>query len=268
MKSLLEYIMEREYFNPDVDINILQPILQTISDGGILDDTDVNYINSLINGSFSVHVIDGIVAGYLFSKKFGLGKEPHDKISIGDTEKLVELVRRIPVDRIQRFLGAGAEGFVLNIGNDMVVKMFFTDSDPIGMSWDLLFTIFENIQKENPETLPKIYKVKRPYVIREAVKMNTPKCKKYFDISTTKYKLPNGPSDMLYGIVADYSEDSIRPLLKSDIEIEVLDWLVKLRDEMENLGIVDNQGESCFGEDFKLANIGETKDGRVVCFDF
>ena len=260
--------MEREYFNPDVDVNILQPILQTVSEGGILGDTEVNYINSLIHGSFSVHVIDGIIAGYLFSKRFGLGKEPHDKISIGDTERLVELVRRIPVDRIQRFLGAGAEGFVLNIGNDMVVKMFFTDSDPIGMSWDLLFTIFENIQKENPGTLPKVYKVKRPYVIREAVKMNTPKCKKYFDTTQKVYTLPDGSKDDLMQIVYDYNESKIRKSLKTDIEIEVLDWLVKLRDEMENLGIVDNQGESCFGEDFKLSNIGETKDGRVVCFDF
>ena len=74
MKTLMQYIIEsRELFNPTVDINKLQSILQTISIDGFLDVDEVQYINHIIGKDLSNHAIHGLIAAYLFSKDHGLG---------------------------------------------------------------------------------------------------------------------------------------------------------------------------------------------------
>ena len=263
MKTLMQYIIEsRELFNPTVDINKLQSILQTISIDGFLDVDEVQYINHIIGKDLSNHAIHGLIAAYLFSKDHGLGIKPFSNISVKDAENFVKLMKKIPASRIDKVLGGGAEGCIVDLDDNRVMKIFYTGVEPVNMSWDELFSIYEEIFKGKYVTLPRVFRVKRPYVIREACRVNTKKCKDYYNITQKTYKTSEGTDEMI-GYVDEDNEDILRPLIDNKLEMEVLDWLVNLRDEMDSLGIRD-----LFGEDFKLSNIGETKDGRIVCFDF
>ena len=125
--------------------------------------------------------------------------------------------------------------------------------------------VFRKMIGHPHDTLPNVYKVTHNLIIREDCEPNTPKCQLYYGVATERWKELSDIGLTLERVIAQGNEHQAMKLLGGDKIIkEVGNWLIQLRKDLESIGVnVDgNLG------DFRLSNLGETKDGRVVFFDW
>lgn len=256
MKTLFDYIVEaREYFNPEFGLEEIKALFTSIEQD---DEFDEEILNILCPAGMNVNALDAILTAYFYSKSGMAGK-----VTDAGCQKFLDMIKKQPVDRIKRILGAGGEGMIYDIGNNRILKVFF-DTDFLGDMVRNLKSLKSMVGKHF-ETLPDIYKVTDTYLIRENVVPATKKCLKYYSIATTKYPgLEDVGGTMERGFARGeyYTVNTAVPKTK-DVQ-EVRKWLLALRKDLASIGI---NIERNYG-DFKPANLGETKDGRVVYFDW
>lgn len=256
MKTLLDYILEaREYFNPEVELEDVMLLFTSMAKD---DEFDETLLSMMCPAGIDENTLDAILTAYFFSKS-GMG----GKVTKEGCQKFLDMVKKQPLERIKRILGAGGEGMVYNLGDNKVLKMMF-DVDFLGDRDKYIATCKSMIGKHF-ETLPDIYKVTGDYVIREDVKPATAKCKEYYKIATTRYPgLEEIGGTMEKGFARGKIYDVNMAVPKTKDVQEVRKWLLALRRDLKAIGI---NIEVNYG-DFKPANLGETKDGRIVYFDW
>ena len=265
MKNLKEYILEaREYFKPEVSLDTLKRIFQEIDEDDVMSDESFNEIRSALeplftNGrSFNRWDISGILMAYFYSQRGMDGKYDTRK-----AKEFMDMLRKQPLDRIKRILGAGGEGMVYDLGNGSILKVLW-DVDFMSSKKHML-RILRGMLGKHFETLPDIYRVTDEYIIREDCTPGTRKCHRYYDIATTEFPgLEKVGYTMERGIARGNIYDVNMAVPKTKEVQEVLQWLLNLRKELTTVGY---EPTTNFG-DFKPANLGETKDGRVVYYDW
>lgn len=163
-------------------------------------------------------------------------------------------------------LGKGEEGEVFDLGDGRVKKVFKRGRVPL--PWQLLYQACQ--MGVEIEALPKVFEVGDDYIIREDCTPNTSKCKSIYKTSQSVPFPKSGP-DTIYQLVYDghwwYTPEeglrtNIRWALKGIVK-DTVNFLVHLKYELSQIC-----GDRAGLGDFALKNLGETKDGRVVMFDF
>lgn len=184
-----------------------------------------------------------------------------------DMDEMYELISNMPMDRIDRCLGAGSNGAVIDMG-DRVCKIFHKNT-PMKKD-DRRF--YEYCMKHpNTKVFPVVYKLGKTFVIMEKLETETQKCVVYD--SWLGY-CPDNRVDFLVKGKKGTIEDCVKYYGKYKKEIdkaikklppigqEIFDWAV---DAMHHLNKVIPGIESFL--DLRLANIGERKNGEIVWFD-
>ena len=151
-------------------------------------------------------------------------------------------LKKFPIDRIDKLLGAGEQGMTISIGDGKIIKVIFANKLPSDM-----LRLAAN--KNNVQILPKIYKTGRNWYIRDEYKINTKKCKTYY-----KY------IDKIYD---DIMHNNIPEHMTDDQKI-MYDWAMRAKYEISLVMGSDNWGLG----DWKLDNIGENNKGDIVYFDW
>lgn len=169
------------------------------------------------------------------------------------------------IDEALRKLGQGAEGTVYDLGDGRVKKVFHNGKVPVSYQLLLAATKYGAI-----ETLPKVYEVGDDYIIREDCTPNTPLCKKYWKVIT--WKPFTNDKRLLWQMVRDgewwYDFETgkggthIRMAIHG-LTGDVIHWMLRLQYELSQVC-----GDKAGLGDLAEKNLGETKDGRVVMFDF
>lgn len=256
MKTLIDYILEaREYFNPEIDIDDVMLLFTGMAED---DEFDETLLGAYCPAGMDESTLDAILTAYFYSKS-GMG----GKVTKEGCQKFLDMIKKQPVDRIKRILGAGGEGMVYNLGDNKVLKVMF-DTDFMGDKSRYIKT-YKSMVGKHFETLPDIYKVTDDYIIREEVRPDTTKCRNYYRIATTKYPgLEDVGGTMERGFARGNTYDVNVAVPKTKEVQEVRKWLLSLRKDLSSIGINIRMN---YG-DFKSANLGETKDGRVVYFDW
>lgn len=185
-----------------------------------------------------------------------------------DPNDLYDLLERLPKNRLDRVLGAGSYGIVLDL-NDKVIKWFHKNTPMENR--DRKF--YEYCLRHRTSVFPEIYKVGKNFVIMEKLKTGTQKCKLYDQWIgfSPKYKTTFKPKE-LKGKEADlefcvknyekYSSQIDDYLFKATTQVrEIFDWLMRVRDEYWKIFPGDGFG------DLREANIGERNNGDMVWFD-
>jgi hypothetical protein len=273
MKSLKDYLIEaREYFNTDnitiEDIRILTQYGNTLRYG-----PDDEWL-AVYNKIWPVKSMNPIAGWCLFTayytSKQGMGKH----FTEDGARKLLDILKKQPLDRLEKILGAGAQGMVYDLGDNKVMKMFI-DIPKCKLNYVLKST--KKMIGKQFSTLPTIYRSTSWYYIREGIipGPKSKKCKKIMD--TLSYE--NWPESGVYlGITGaivgkdinsiDEFESKFRPIRSSgsvsaNQKKEALQWLITCFNELKSINVELDSG---FG-DFRLDNLGETVDGRVVYHD-
>lgn len=169
------------------------------------------------------------------------------------------------IEEALRKLGKGEEGTVYDLGDGRVKKVFSRGRVPI--PWQLLYQACQS--GVEIEALPRVFEVGDDYIIREDCKPMTEKCKKIYKCSQYVPFPKSGP-DTIYRLVLDghwwYTPEgsgtNIRWAIKGIVE-DTIHFLTHLKYELSQVC-----GDRAGLGDFALKNLGETKDGRVVMFDF
>jgi hypothetical protein len=188
----------------------------------------------------------------------------HGKITDEGCKKFLEMIRKQPLERIKRILGAGGEGMVYDLGDDRILKILF-DTDWMGQNQRNL-KLMKSMIGRKFETLPRTYKVTKNFIIRENCEPNTPRVQKFHDIATKKQFHDDKVS--YENLVVGGHSDKALAMAVSNEEKDVVKWLMKCCEELRSIGY--NPGEDGINNlgDFRPANLGETKDGRIVYFDW
>jgi hypothetical protein len=164
-----------------------------------------------------------------------------------------------------RRLGGGEEGVVYDLGNGKVKKVFSRGRVPI--PWQLLYQAC--CAGVDIVALPKVYEIGDDYIIREDCTPNTARCKAFY--KTSQYvPFPKSGPETIYRLVLDgywwYTPEgfgtNICWALKGIVK-DTIHFLTHLKYELSQVA-----GPHAGLGDFALKNLGETKDGRVVLFDF
>lgn len=256
MKTLLDYIQEaREYFSQEFNIEEIKTLFMGMYEN---DEFDEELMKELCPYNMDVRTLTAIMTAYFYSKT-GMG----GKVTDETCQRFLDMIHKQPVDRIKRILGAGGEGMVYDLGNNRIMKMVF-DTDFVGSSANTLKTYMKMVGNHY-KTLPNIYKVTKNFIIRENVVPATTKCRKYYDVATTRYPGLDrfgGTMEQCFAHGKAIEFNAIVPKTKETEEVGK--WLLNLISDLKSIGvsIENNLG------DFKPANLGETKDGRVVYFDW
>ena len=260
MKTLYDYILEaREYFNPDISLNDVRKIFDFIANDGFFNDMPDDLVDKFSIYSVNPKVMFDIISAYYYSKS-GM----HGKVTDEGCKKFLKMIRKQPLERIKRILGAGGEGMVYDLGNNRVLKILF-DTDWMGCNLQTIETMKRMIGKKF-ETLPQIYKVTKNFIIRENCKPNTPRVKRFHDIATKKQFHDDKVS--YENLVAGGHSDKALVMARTKEEKDVINWLIRCCEELRSVGY--NPGEDGINTigDFRPANLGETKDGRIIYFDW
>lgn len=263
MKTLYEYILEaREYFSPDIPFETVDYVFRTYFANNEPDDHDVDIYNELkqwLPKNIDRDVLIGILGTYWYSKT-GM----NHTYSKEGVEKFIKFVTSQPLSRIEKILGAGSEGMVFNLGGGRVLKLLF-DTDFMGDNERVLMEMKKAVGKKF-ETLPTVYKVTKNFIIREDCKPGTARVKKFYEVCTSH---PGGKALSIECMVAQGREDEIRGLPDNTKEQEdAIEWLLICKEELKSIGYdIRWMCAGTFG-DFRPANLGETKDGRIVYFDW
>lgn len=171
----------------------------------------------------------------------------------------------IYIDEALRKLGKGEEGTVYDLGDGRVKKVFSRGHVPI--PWQLLHKACQF--GADIIALPKVYEVGNDYIIREDCTPNTAKCKAIYKTSQFVPFPKSGPEtihqlvlDGMWWYTPENSGTKVRWALKGIVK-DTIHFLTHLKYELSQIC-----GDRAGLGDFALKNLGETKDGRVVMFDF
>ena len=176
-----------------------------------------------------------------------------------DLDVLYDILCNVPLKRLDKMLGAGSNGLVIDCG-DKVIKWFHKNTPPKGED-----ERFYNWCLEHPDSgvFPVVYKVGENYAVMEKLETRTTKCKKY-----DKYLGFNGKKIEIDGVnkPLDYwlykNDPKIEEILKKDAEVwEIYCWGRKALKYLKEIAGFDKFS------DLRLANIGERKNGDIVWFD-
>ncbi len=157
----------------------------------------------------------------------------------------------ILTDRIDKTLGAGSNGIVIDLGNDKVVKIFYGNhikqQDRIFLKW---------CYKNKSSVFPKIYKMGKSWVIMEKLDMYTPSTKKLMDI------LDNHEIDgkKIWTYVSKGNLD-INKISKD--ELWAYNWGLVCKQDFSKI----NSDYCQWPGDLNIKNIGERKNGDIIFFD-
>ena len=177
-----------------------------------------------------------------------------------DLDVLYDILLNVPMSRLDKLLGAGSYGIVIDCG-DRVIKWFHKNTPLCGED-----ERFYNWCLEHPKSkvFPVVYKTGENYVVMEKLKTWTPKCKlydKYLGFSADKIDV-NGKPMKLEDIIYDPSIPGALDAVKKDRKVyEIYKWGVTAIKYLK-----EATGFSEFS-DLRLANIGERNNGEVVWFD-
>jgi len=260
MRTLFEYIQEaREYFNPDISLDDVKEIFQCIADDLFFDDLSPEIVGKISVYSKEPKMIFDIMSVYYYSKSGMAGK-----LTDAGCSKFMDMIRKQPMSRIQRILGVGGEGMVYDLGNGRVMKLLF-DTDWMGDNARTL-EMTRNMIGKKFTTLPNIFKVTKNFIIREGCTPNTSRIRKFYDIATEK-RFHDGNVSFENLVVGGHQEKALA-LASTKEEKEVVEWLIKCCEELRSVGYNPGEdGVNAIG-DFRTANLGETKDGRIIYFDW
>ena len=261
MRTLFEYILEaRELFNPGIPFDKIDFVFKTYFASVDADPEEhgldiYNELKEWLPRNIGQGTLLGILMAYWYSEN---GMKHH--YSKEGVEKFIKLIASQPLSRVEKVLGVGSEGVVIQIGNGKVMKVLF-DTDFLSTNRFVLATMRKMIGQKY-ETLPNVYKVTRNIIIRDDVTPSTPKCQEYYKISRTKF------GDCPYSLERLIAQGDYAKALEITGEKEkpVVEWLQVLKQELLSLGIISEKDTNL--GDFKPANLGETKDGKVVYFDW
>lgn len=167
-----------------------------------------------------------------------------------DIRDFYDSLKQTPLNRLERVLGAGSNGIVIDQG-DRIMKIYYGEhiknTDEPFIKW-----CYHNISK----VFPKVYKVGKNWCTMEKLKTHTPKCKCYMDIIDG-----NGP----YNYINDISKG--RRLKDTSIlsqeQLEVYNWCWEVKNTMDLI----NSKCIKYPGDLVLNNIGERDNGEIVFFD-
>ena len=189
-----------------------------------------------------------------------------------DMDVLYDILCNVPLKRLDKMLGAGSYGIVIDCG-DRVIKWFHKNT-PMTDADDR----FYEYCMEHPESkvFPIVYKMGPNYVVLEKLKTDTPKCQKYNEwlgwspkrvvpITLPKIDSKNGGTTM-EKCIWNYKKyknqiDKVVKQLPHDIQ-EIFQWGLEAYKHLQQV----EPGVSNF-VDLRLANIGERKNGEIVWFD-
>lgn len=165
-------------------------------------------------------------------------------------EEFYEKLKLIPLDRINRVLGAGSNGIVLDMG-DRVIKIYYSKSikkiDKPFYDW---------CKTHNSKVFPKVYKMGRNWITMEKLNVNTKRVKDFYNMIDNS--IIDGKS--IYNWVKESNIDRSKFSKK---ELEVLDWCITCKNEMCEIKSASIEWPG----DLRLSNIGERKNGEIVFFD-
>ena len=167
-------------------------------------------------------------------------------------EEFYEKIKLIPLDRINRVLGAGSNGIVLDMG-DKVIKIFYSKTIKF---CDLPF--LEWCSKHKSKVFPRVYKLGKNWAVMEKLKTFTPRLVKFYDMIDNVYV--DGIS--LYEWIKQ-DDDKIDKSKFSKDEWEVIEWGKRCKKEMEDM----KSKYITWPGDLSLKNIGERNNGEIVFFD-
>ena len=253
MKTLFEYISEsREYLNPEFGIEEVRVLFTGMADD---DEFDEELLAGLCPPGMSTNTLGAILSAYFYSKS-GMG----GKVTDETCQKFLDMIRKQPVDRIKRILGAGGEGMVYDIGNNRVIKVIF-DTNFVG-NRDETINQFRRMKGKHFTTLPEVYKVTDNYIIREAIDVYTKKVKDFYTLCCSH--VGKGLLSLECMVAQHREAEALQNESISKEQKQTIEWLVTCREELKSIGY---KVSGNFG-DFRLANIGETKDGKIVYFDW
>ena len=262
MKTLFDIINEsREYFHLDIPLEDMKSVFKIFA---IEDDEPEEHIDEVykkmkkwIPDNISPDTLMSVLMAYFYSPK-GMNGKYSDK----GVEMFMEFINNQPLERVEKVLGAGGEGMVISIGGGKVMKIMF-DADINGRNKRML-DISRNMVGKTFETLPNVYKVTKNIIIRDDVMPATKKCIEYYNISKSQYA--DCPFTLEQLIMKDNLSKAFEVTGRKLKLKPVVKWLYKLRKELMSIGMLTDKSITL--GDFKPANLGETKDGRVVYYDW
>lgn len=263
MKTLFEYITEtREYFSPEIPFERIDFVFKTYFAPSDAEPEEHEFdiygeLEPWLPKNIGPGTLLGILMAYWYSEN-GMGYH-YSEEGVG---KFMKLITSQPLSRVEKILGAGSEGLVIHIGGDKVMKILF-DTDFLGSNKKMLSTLRNMIGKRF-ETLPNVYKVTKNIIIRDDVMPDTPLCREYHKIATTKF---DNCKYTLERLIAQGDLTQAYEVTGRNMKAKkVIKWLWALRKDLISIGAL--QENSLNLGDFKPMNLGETKDGRIVCFDW
>lgn len=184
-----------------------------------------------------------------------------------DMETLYKTVQNLPLDRIDRAIGAGSFGAVFTYDNDKVIKWYHKNF-PMS-SIDRRY--YEYCLSNSEYFLPKVYRVGKNFVIMEKLNMNTARCKRYDSVSfSQKIKIGQRECAMCWYVKdAVYKGDDaslanltkLKEMFSSGENKKILQWNIDAANTLKKLKIE-------YPSDIRLRNIGERPGSKnIVCFD-
>lgn len=176
-----------------------------------------------------------------------------------DLDILYDILCNVPLKRLDKMLGAGSNGIVIDVGN-RVIKWFHKNT-PLKGEDEKFYEWCLNHPRS--VVFPVVYRMGKNYVVMEKLKTDTTRCKfydRYLGWNGEKVEV-NGKKDTLDHWI--YKNDpKVEEVLKKDFKIwEVYQWGKKaLKYLNEATGFTEFS-------DLRLANLGERKNGEIVWFD-
>lgn len=176
-----------------------------------------------------------------------------------DLDVLYDVLCNVPLTRLDRVLGAGSNGIVVDCG-DRIIKWFhkntpMKDEDNSFFEWCM--------KHPKSKVFPVVYKLGKNYVVMEKLKTGTPRCKlydSYLGFGGKKIEV-NGKADTLDHWI--YKND---PAVEQEIKKDREAWEVYQWGKTALQYLKESAGFDKFS-DLRLANIGERKNGEIVWFD-
>ena len=175
----------------------------------------------------------------------------HGRNSRITLKQFYDELKRIPLDRISRGLGAGSNGVVWAINDKQIIKFFYGDHIK-----DCDKPFIEWCSTHESKVFPKVYKYGENWCIMEKLACGTPKIKKWFEyLEDKKFE-----GKTIYDWV---SEKNCDESIFDSFGKEVYRWCKTIQSEMKSM----NSRSISWPGDLFQKNCGERPNGDIVFFD-
>lgn len=168
-------------------------------------------------------------------------------------EEFYEKIKQIPISRINRVLGAGSNGVVLDMG-DMVLKIYYSKTikkpDNVFYSW---------CKDHKSKTFPKVYKLGSNWILMEKLKIKTKDTRDLLDTIDDPNPI-NGKT--LWDWIKLDKEDVDTSIFNKE-QLKAFDWAQSCKKDMQNM----NHRGIAWPGDLSINNIGQRNTGEIIFFD-